>query len=61
MKLLATIILLSIGSFSLSACQATARDDDGYVSVGTNDRYYDDNYDRRGKFCPPGQAKKGNC
>jgi hypothetical protein len=30
-----------------------------------HDRYYydddDDRYERRGRFCPPGQAKKGNC
>jgi hypothetical protein len=29
------------------------------------DRYYydydDDRYERRDRFCPPGQAKKGNC
>ncbi|MBY5942108.1 hypothetical protein KUW00_14585 [Halomonas sp. DP5N14-9] len=25
-----------------------------------HDRYYDD-HDRRGDFCPPGQAKKGRC
>lgn len=61
MKIFTTILLLSIGSFLLSACQATARDDDGYVSVGTNGGYYDYDDDRRGKFCPPGQAKKGNC
>lgn len=25
------------------------------------DGHYDDRRDRRGSFCPPGQAKKGRC
>ncbi len=45
----------------LTACYATAQGDDGYISVG-DDRYESDRYyENRGKFCPPGQAKKGNC
>lgn len=56
MKIL-TILLLSVVALgSLTACQATARNEDGYVSVGTNDGPYD--YPRH---CPPGHAKKGWC
>ena len=40
---------------SLSACNVSARD--GSTSVHVNDGYGHGN----GNFCPPGQAKKGNC
>jgi len=47
---------------ALSACKttvnpgdATIRGDGYEVEVG------DDNHNRNGDFCPPGQAKKGNC
>ena len=29
--------------------------------VRYDDDYYDDGHRHRGHFCPPGQAKKGNC
>ncbi|KFE29370.1 hypothetical protein DN31_3921 [Vibrio mimicus] len=47
-------------SFSLLAgCQLTrveGKIDDVDVKVGTNE-----SSNSNGKFCPPGQAKKGNC
>ncbi len=46
---------------TLSGCQLTRVEgeiDDVRVSVGSNDH---DRHDGHGKFCPPGQAKKGNC
>ncbi len=38
---------------SVSACNATYRDGNQHIHV--NDGY------GNGGFCPPGQAKKGNC
>ncbi len=39
--------------------------DDTRIRVydGHHDGYYDDDYHggQRGRFCPPGQAKKGRC
>lgn len=46
---------------SLTGCQLTNVEgeiDDVRVSVGTNDH---DRHGGHGDFCPPGQAKKGNC
>ena len=60
MKTLFIALLLVLSIPALAACQATARGDDGYVSVGKNDGYYRGNNDD-GYFCPPGQAKKGRC
>jgi len=53
------IMLFSI--FLLSGCQLTrveGKIDDVDVKVRTNDG---DHSHSDGKFCPPGQAKKGNC
>ena len=58
MKILFLTILTISAIPMLSACQATARGDDGFVSVGSND-YRGNNSE--GYFCPPGQAKKGRC
>ncbi len=60
MKTSLLILVAIVAMPMLSACQATARGDDGYVSVGTNDGYYRSN-NNDGYFCPPGQAKKGRC
>ncbi len=46
---------------TLAGCQLTHVEgeiDDVRVKVRTNDH---DRHDGHGKFCPPGQAKKGNC
>ncbi|HCZ9048028.1 TPA: hypothetical protein O4F77_000080 [Vibrio alginolyticus] len=45
---------------TLAGCQLTNVEgevDDVKVRVSTND----DNHRGNGDFCPPGQAKKGNC
>jgi len=44
-----------------NACQATVRSPDVKVKTdgGTEIEIGDDQ--NNGKFCPPGQAKKGNC
>ncbi|CAE6900873.1 hypothetical protein AB3Y13_15830 [Vibrio alginolyticus] len=53
-----SLILLS----TLAGCQLTHVEgefDDVRVKVSTND---DDRHSKgNGNFCPPGQAKKGNC
>jgi len=57
-KILAVLVAFS----ALSACQATVRSPEmevegpGGVEVKIKDGGSDN-----GKFCPPGQAKKGNC
>ncbi|MGO2323214.1 membrane lipoprotein lipid attachment site-containing protein [Vibrio casei] len=46
--------------FILSGCQLTRVEGELHnvdVKVGTRD----DSRNNSGKFCPPGQAKKGNC
>lgn len=46
--------------FILSGCQLTRVEGELHnvdVKVGTKD----DGRNNNGKFCPPGQAKKGNC
>jgi len=51
--------------FLLVGCQLTrveGKVNDVDVKVRTNDsRDHDHDYDHDSKFCPPGQAKKGNC
>lgn len=52
-------ILLIALALSLSGCIGYIHDngrhrDDGYYDQGPHDN-------RNGGFCPPGQAKKGNC
>jgi len=56
--LIATILA---STFAISACQATVRSPDVKVKTdgGTEIEIGDDQ--NNGKFCPPGQAKKGNC
>ncbi len=67
--------LLLISLFMLSGCEITrvegrVKDVDVKVSSPDNDRHRDGDKDRDrdrddnhydSKFCPPGQAKKGNC
>lgn len=47
-------IIAALAVLSLSACNATVRD--GNTSIHVND-----GHNGNGNFCPPGQAKKGNC
>lgn len=52
-------LLIAMVSFTLFGCQLTrveGKVDDVDVKVGSDGRH-----DGYGKFCPPGQAKKGNC
>jgi hypothetical protein len=49
-----TMILLTVLAFSATGCKTTAENHDGKIIV-------EDGYHRSGNFCPPGQAKKGNC
>lgn len=59
-KVLAVLVAFS----ALSACQATVRSPEvevegpGGVEVKIKDG---ESHKDNGKFCPPGQAKKGNC
>lgn len=48
------ILLSALCVLSLSACNASYRDPGTHVHVN-------DGYNGGGNFCPPGQAKKGNC
>lgn len=53
-------LLIAAVSFALFGCQLTrveGRVDDVDVKVHSGDSHSKD----RGHFCPPGQAKKGNC
>ena len=50
------VLLSALCVLSLSACNATVRDGNSHVHV--NDGYGGHS---NGNFCPPGQAKKGNC
>ncbi|CAM3144062.1 hypothetical protein QTO01_19210 [Vibrio mytili] len=55
-RVLIALMLLT----TLAGCQLTNVEgefDDVKVRVGTND----DGHHGHGDFCPPGQAKKGNC
>lgn len=49
------VLLSAFCVLSLSACNATYKDENAHINV--NDGYYGGH----GNFCPPGQAKKGNC
>lgn len=55
------VFLLMCSMFLLSACLATA--DDVRVQTDNVDVRVksDPSHPHDGKFCPPGQAKKGNC
>ncbi|RED51573.1 hypothetical protein [Aestuariispira insulae] len=57
------LMMLTLAAFtagSLSACQVSAKGKEGAVTVETGD-VDDDGAKKDGKFCPPGQAKKGTC
>lgn len=55
------IVLLSVFAlmFTISACQTTVATDDIKVKGDGYEVEFADGHS--GKFCPPGQAKKGNC
>ena len=58
MKLVLILSLCLISVAGLSACRTTAdvKNDRYSVDLDGDDRYYGE-----GRFCPPGQAKKGRC
>ncbi|PRY70667.1 hypothetical protein [Halomonas ventosae] len=58
----ATLLICLLGaSLMLAGCSYTpARIQSEPLVVIDDDRGHD-HYDRRGGFCPPGQAKKGRC
>lgn len=51
-------VLMALVLSTLSGCVVYPHDG-GYYDNGPRARYPHDNRD--GGFCPPGQAKKGNC
>ncbi len=54
-----TLFFVGLFMFSLTACSITqVKGQIGGVSVEAKD---ENAKDSDGKFCPPGQAKKGNC
>lgn len=56
-----SLVLILLGT--LAGCQLTSVEgefDDVKVKVSTNDKD-NDHPVHGGDFCPPGQAKKGNC
>ena len=50
------LFVCTMAVLSLAACKTTAEGDHGKITV--QDGHY---HDGHGDFCPPGQAKKGNC
>lgn len=48
------VLLSALCVLALAGCNATYRDGNQHV-------YVNDGYNGNGGFCPPGQAKKGNC
>ena len=53
------LIVMVCTCLVLSGCQLTRLEgevDDVEIKVSTKD-----SHDSKGHFCPPGQAKKGNC
>lgn len=52
-------ILFSLVLLTISAC--TIKPDSYKVGFPDFLRVESDNHKSSGKFCPPGQAKKGNC
>jgi hypothetical protein len=48
------LFLIALLALPLVACKTTAQNDHGKIIV-------EDGVHNHGDFCPPGQAKKGNC
>ncbi len=55
MKNKTLLIFTCLAFLPLTACKTTVQDGDTKLSVE------DGSHHGSGKFCPPGQAKKGNC
>ena len=54
------LLLMTLGSLSLTAC--AVHTPSGSIVVDPDGHYSDGHrHSRHGGFCPPGQAKKGNC
>lgn len=54
-----TVISCVVALFGLSSCKTTVQD--GSTSVIIQDQSHPQHPHSDGGFCPPGQAKKGNC
>lgn len=62
LSVLMLILTLWLSGCSLYTPGVSARVGDGEgVRVDVGGGYYDDHHEGGGRFCPPGQAKKGNC
>lgn len=57
MKFFMTLMVCVIALTGLSACKTTADTRNDRYSIDLDN----DQYHGNGKFCPPGQAKKGRC
>lgn len=53
MRIILNLVIICIGTFPLIACKTTMQDGSSKVTI-------EDNNNTK-VFCPPGQAKKGNC
>ncbi|EPF70808.1 hypothetical protein GCM10025882_26940 [Acinetobacter gyllenbergii] len=56
------LVMIALSSMSLTACAVHTKE--GSVVVDPGGRLIDGRYyegQGNGRFCPPGQAKKGNC
>jgi hypothetical protein len=52
-------MMITFLALSLTACKTTVQD--GPTKVTIQDGHEHDGHPHDGGFCPPGQAKKGNC
>lgn len=55
------LLALLILGFCISACKTTVKTDDPNVKVKGGGVEVEIEDSHKGDFCPPGQAKKGNC
>lgn len=59
---LSVLILTSCFLFGLSGCKLTGvKGEIGGVKVEAKEKEQEKEKESSGTFCPPGQAKKGNC
>lgn len=61
MKTSGQIIALCLIGLSVAACKTTVNTNDTDVKVKGHGVEIEVENDGKGDFCPPGQAKKGNC
>lgn len=58
------LVLMLFTAMMVSGCQLTRVEgeiDDVEIKVNTAGKHTSGGETSKGKFCPPGQAKKGNC